>query len=74
MTEAINTAEKQISQTMNVLHNRLTSSLNSATNISIADMAEEVTNFTRIQLLQQAGVIRLTQADTSNINILKLLR
>lgn len=45
----------------------------SESRIRDTDMAEEMTNFSRTQILQQAGVSMLAQANQSNQGVLKLL-
>ncbi|MBL8041250.1 MAG: flagellin, partial [Chthonomonas sp.] len=48
----------------------------SAANSSIqdADMSEEMTNFTKLQILQQSGLAMLSQANSSSQAVLSLLR
>jgi flagellin len=38
------------------------------------DMAAEMVNFTKLQILQQAGTSMLAQANTSSQSVLSLLR
>ena len=45
----------------------------SESRIRDTDMAKEMTNFTRSQILQQAGVSMLAQANQSSQSVLKLL-
>jgi flagellin len=45
----------------------------SESNIRDTDMAQEMTKFTRSQILQQAGVSMLSQANSSQQSVLKLL-
>lgn len=69
---------------LGALQNRLTHTINnlgvSAENLAASesrirdtDMAKEMTNFTRSQILQQAGVSMLAQANQSSQSVLKLL-
>lgn len=46
----------------------------SESQIRDADMASEMTNYTRLQVLQQSGIAMLAQANQSPQNILQLLR
>ena len=39
-----------------------------------ADMAQEATNMTKFNILQQSGMAALAQANTSNASVLNLLR
>jgi len=69
---------------LGALQNRLSHTINnlgvSAENLAASesrirdtDMAKEMTNFTRSQILQQAGVSMLAQANQSSQSVLKLL-
>lgn len=69
---------------LGALQNRLTHTINnlgvSAENLAASesrirdtDMAKEMTNFTRSQILKQAGVSMLAQANQSSQSVLKLL-
>ena len=84
---AIDTAIGKVSTQradLGALQNRLTHTINnlgvSAENLAASesrirdtDMAKEMTNFTRSQILQQAGVSMLAQANQSSQSVLKLL-
>lgn len=69
---------------LGALQNRLTHTINNlgvpAENLAASespirdtDMAKEMTQFTRSQILQQAGVSMLAQANQSSQGVLKLL-
>jgi len=81
--KAIQTVSDQRAD-LGALQNRLTHTINnlgvSAENLAASesrirdtDMAKEMTNFTRSQILQQAGVSMLAQANQSSQSVLKLL-
>ena len=46
----------------------------SESSIKDVDMASEMTNFTKLQILQQAGTAMLAQANTAPQSVLKLLQ
>lgn len=85
--ETIDTAIKSVStqrSELGAIQNRLGHTINnlgvSAENLAASesrirdtDMAKEMTNFSRSQILQQAGVSMLAQANQSSQSVLKLL-
>jgi flagellin len=46
----------------------------SESTIRDVDMAEEVTNFTKLQILQQSGIAMLAQANMAPQQVLRLLQ
>ena len=71
--------------TFGAVQNRLEHSVNAAqaysenlvaaeSRIRDVDMAEEMTNLTRLQVLQQAGTAMLSQANQSTQSVLSLLK
>ncbi len=77
----ISTARAQLGAIQNRFESTINSLNVSAENLSAAesrirdtDMAQEMVNFTRAQILSQAGTAMLAQANTSNQGVLQLLR
>ena len=81
---AINSVSAQRS-TFGAVENRLTYTLDNAaiyeenltaseSRVRDVDMASEMVNFTKLQILQQAGTSMLAQANTSSQGVLSLLR
>jgi flagellin len=79
--EKISTARASLGAIQNRFESTINSLNVSAENLSAAesrirdtDMAQEMVNFTRAQILSQAGTAMLAQANTSNQGVLQLLR
>jgi flagellin len=79
--ESISTARANLGAIQNRFESTINSLNVSAENLSAAesrirdtDMAQEMVNFTRAQILSQAGTAMLAQANTSNQGVLQLLR
>ncbi|MFC0680682.1 flagellin [Lysobacter korlensis] len=79
--QSISTARANLGAIQNRFESTINSLNVSAENLSAAesrirdtDMAQEMVNFTRAQILSQAGTAMLAQANTSNQGVLQLLR
>lgn len=79
--ETINTQRSQLGAIQNRLNFTISNLDNIAQNIQAsestirdADFAQEITNFTRSQILVQAGTAMLAQANTISQNVLSLLQ
>lgn len=63
----------RLQNTINFTSNSIENNTNSESTIRDADMAAEVTNYTRSQVLSQASTVMLTQANTTPQQALQLL-
>ena len=57
-----------------VMANQSQNTLAAESNIRDANMAEEIANMTKYQILAQAGIAALSQANASSQTVLALLR
>ena len=65
--------QNRFEHTINNLNTAIENTTASESRIRDTDMASEMTNFTRAQVLTQAGTSMLAQANQSTQSILKLL-
>ena len=65
--------QNRFEHTINNLNTTIENTTASESRIRDTDMASEMTNFTRTQVLTQAGTAMLAQANQSTQSILKLL-
>jgi flagellin len=66
--------QNRLEYTLNNLATYRENLVSSESRIRDVDMAEEMVNFTKLQILQQAGTSMLAQANTSSQSVLSLLR
>ena len=66
--------QNRLEHTLNNLSNYEENLTASESNIKDVDMASEMVNFTKLQVLQQAGTSMLAQANQSPQSVLSLLR
>ena len=66
--------QNRLQYTMENLEVSIENFSSSESTIRDVDMAEEVTNFTKLQILQQSGIAMLAQANTSPQQVLRLLQ
>jgi flagellin len=66
--------QNRLEYTLNNLATYRENLVASESRIRDVDMAEEMVNFTKLQILQQAGTSMLAQANTSSQSVLSLLR
>jgi len=71
---SIGTVEDRLQYTMNNLDTSITNTTSSQSNIRDTDMASEISNMTRLQILQQSDVAMLSQANSEPQAVLSLLK
>jgi flagellin len=70
----IGAVENRLNETVTNLGNEITNTTASVSRIQDVDMAAEMSNFTRLQVMQQAGTAMLAQANSLPQSVLSLLK
>jgi flagellin len=71
---ALGSGMNRLQSAVSVLQNMSQNTLAAESNIRDANMAEEIANMTKYQILAQSGIAALSQANTSSQSVLALLR
>ena len=74
MRSTLGATQNRLDHTLNNLATYEENLTSSESRIKDVDMAEEMTNFTKLQILQQAGTSMLAQANQAPQAVLSLLR
>ena len=74
MRGAIGAGMNRLQSAINVINITAQNTLAAESNIRDANMAEEISNLTKYQILAQTGIAALAQANTNAQNVLSLLR
>ena len=69
-----NFVQNSLESTIRSLNVAMESMQSSQSNIRDIDVAQEMTNFARLQIMQQAGIAMLAQANQAPQSVLKLMQ
>ena len=71
---AVGKSENVLNYALNLASTQLTNEASSESQIRDADLAQQAANLTKAQIMEQAGVAALAQANSAPLNILALLK